>query len=144
MAEEPRVKWHLPSHNRQCADPCGPFHWPRRPSNIGGFCDSVVDDKGCGRKHFIDPPSGIPHLVGREKVWKSSSRHVDPYQPSNERNIGKRTLELEARVENLGWTGRANNFTGPKHFVPLLTTLEPGDSTATKSYYLEKVCHQEF
>lgn len=46
---------------------------------------------------------------------------------------------LRVPVENLGWTGSNNNFTGPRHYPDAMTTIQPGGETSTKSYYLEKI-----
>ena len=38
-----------------------------------------------------------------------------------------------------GWTGKYNNFTGPRHFPAKTTVIEPSEKQSTRSYYLEKV-----
>lgn len=134
-----KSKWHIPSHKRDFADASGPLHWPRRPPSMAGFCDSIGDQRNAERRHAFDPPSGIPHPMDREQIWKSSSKRVEPYQPLYERMAGRRTLEPLQHEENNGWTGSRNNFTGPRHFMPATTTIEPKDVTSTKSYFVEKV-----
>jgi hypothetical protein len=132
-------RWHIPSYKRDQADPSGPHNWPRRPPDIAGFCNSIGPNKGVERKHAYDPPSGLPHPCEREQQWKSTSKHVEPYQPLHERMAGRKILKSLAHDENQGWTGTRNNFTGPRHFSPLVTTMQPEPITSTKSYFVEKV-----
>ena len=134
-----KSKWHIPSYKRDYADSSGPYNWPRRPPNIAGFCDSISDQRSSERRHAYDPPSGIPHPAEREQKWRSTSKHVEPYQPLYERMAGRKILEPLRHEENNGWTGARNNFTGPRHFMAASTAIQPEDTTTTKSFFVEKV-----
>uniref|UniRef100_A0A7S4L9K4 Uncharacterized protein n=2 Tax=Guillardia theta TaxID=55529 RepID=A0A7S4L9K4_GUITH len=78
--------------------------------------------------------------INREQVWKSTSKFVqEPNRISNQKT-GRKFVENFAqqnRVEDLGWTGNFNNYTGPRHYDPKPTTLHPDDKS--KSFYVENM-----
>lgn len=55
--------WHIQAHKRDVVGPGGPAHWPRRPADIGGFCQSIGDKSTLGRKHMFDPPTSMVNLL---------------------------------------------------------------------------------
>ena len=68
-------RWHIQGHQRDPAlggpGPQGPAHWPRRPHDVGGFCDSVVDGPAQGRRR----PRQRQNAAARRAVRR---RHPPP------------------------------------------------------------------
>ena len=137
-------RWHIQGHQRDPAlggpGPQGPAHWPRRPHDVGGFCDSVVDGPAQGRRHAYDPPSQYMPAPDRSRKWNFCRRPLEAYGAAHiEKISGTKHVEQRVPVDNLGWTGSYANFTGPRHYPAATTTIQPGGETSTKSYYLEKI-----
>jgi len=55
-----------------------------------------------------------------------------------ERATGTKHIVPQIPEEGLGWTGKFNNFTGPKHYAAAATAINPQPGQSTHSYYLEK------
>lgn len=117
----------------------GPDHWPKRPHDVGGFCESIELSWYGGRKHVSDPPTGILPPAHREAQWRSSCRHIEPFKPIKDRGTGTKRVSHPIPTNGLGWTGTNSNFTGPRHFMHLTTSIEPCANTMTASYGVEKV-----
>ncbi len=136
-------RWHIQGHQRDQIlggpGPQGPAHWPRRPHDIGGFCDSVVETSKQGMKHAYDPPSAYVPAPDRSRKWNFARRPLAAYRPEHERITGTRRVEPNVPVDNLGWTGKYANYTGPRHYAATTTTIQPGDNTTTGSFYVEKI-----
>jgi len=136
-------RWHIQGHQRDPTlggpGPQGPAHWPRRPHDVGGFCDSVGEGPAQGRRHAYDPPSQYMPAPDRSRKWNFARRPLEAYRVEHDKVTGTKHIEPKVPVDNLGWTGAYNNFTGPRHFRAATTTIQPGEQTATKSYYLEKI-----
>jgi len=135
--------WHIQAHQRDPVrggpGPGGPSHWPRRPQDVGGFCDSVVDTSVQGRRHAYDPPSNYVPVQDRSRKWNFVRRPLQAYRPENDRATGTKQVEPRVPIDNMGWTGQFNNFTGPRHYTAATTTIQPIDKTSTGSYYVEKI-----
>jgi hypothetical protein len=135
--------WHIQGHQRDSVlggpGPQGPAHWPRRPHDIGGFCDSVVDNNSQGRRHAYDPPSAYVPVPDRSRTWNFCRKPLDAYRPEREKVTGTKQIEPKVLVDNLGWTGAYNNFTGPRHYTASKTAILPSENNTTGSYYVEKI-----
>lgn len=136
-------RWHIQGHQRDPVlggpGPQGPAHWPRRPHDIGGFCDSVVEASNQGMRHAYDPPSAYVPAPDRSRKWNFARRPLVAYREEHERVTGTRRVEPNVPVDNLGWTGKFANYTGPRHYQPVTTTIQPNEATTTGSYYVEKI-----
>ena len=136
-------RWHIQSHQRDSVlggpGPAGPAHWPRRPFDLGGFCHSVVDNTTQGRRHAYDPPSNYIPVPDRSRKWNFARRPLEAYRPEHEKITGTKHIEPKVPVDNLGWTGAYNNYTGPRHYQRATTTILPGEKTSTGSYYVEQI-----
>uniref|UniRef100_A0A7S0I4F4 Ubiquitin-like domain-containing protein n=1 Tax=Hanusia phi TaxID=3032 RepID=A0A7S0I4F4_9CRYP len=107
---------------------------------MGGFLSSIEGNERRGRKHVYDPPSGYMPPINREQIWKSTSKYVAEPNRTSDQKKGRKLVENLAqreRVEDLGWTGKFNNYTGPRHYDQNPTSLRP-DKT-TKSFYVENM-----
>ena len=80
------------------------------------------------------PPWQIP-ATAREMQWRSSSRRVEAYREEFDRPTGTKRIVPNNPEGNDGWTGKLNNFTGPRHFNPQNTSVNPTDGN---SYFVER------
>ncbi|KAJ1493079.1 hypothetical protein T484DRAFT_2838839 [Baffinella frigidus] len=128
-------KWHIQSKDRRDVGPQGPAHWPRRPFDVGGFCDSVHNAQPRGQRHFVDLPTSVLPSTTREQQWRSSSRRVEAFCEEFDRPTGTKRIVPNNLEGNEGWTGKLNNYTGPRHFNVKNTSVNPTDGN---SYFVEK------
>ena len=144
-----KPNWHIQGHQRDPTlggpGPAGPAHWPRRPHDIGGFCNSIVDNTSQGRRHHGPNINGEPHSSyvpepDRSVKWNLCRKHLlVPGRDHKEKVTGTKNIDPLVHVDNLGWTGAWNNYTGPRHYTAKVSTIVPGEKTSTESYYVEKI-----
>ena len=62
-----------------------------------------------------------------------------PGRDHKDKVTGTKNIDPLVHVDNLGWTGAWNNYTGPRHYTAKISTIVPGEKTSTESYYVEKI-----
>jgi hypothetical protein len=129
-------RWHIQSHRRLGIGPDGPANWEKRGTSLAEFMNTIPGSKPEGRRHMYDPPSSIVPRADRETVWRSTIRYLQPSSGGPDRPTGTRRVSHAAPVEGMGWTGKHDNFTGPKHYAARTTTVQP--DALSPSYFVEQ------
>jgi len=115
--------WHIQSHRRvDGVGPAGPGNWPKRSTDFGTFSDGAAV-RPQGMRHAYDPPSGIVPPPGRDTLWRPSGRYLEPVKHEYDRPSGTKRVRHPVPVDSMGWTGKLNNFTGPRHYAARETSV---------------------